>query len=253
MPRVFRMSNVPTVDVYAVVLESMRPRLVNDDHIRMFQAQYYAPDRTATASEIARWGSIKNHRLVNLRYGRLGYQFADEAGIVIEVAEGGTNRFVGWEVWSIGWADGSRFYWQMLPQVAEALERLGWVDPVVLSTRDEAFAPSPLTEGRPCPTSSITYERNPEARRRCIERYGAVCCVCGFDSERVYGVGRVIHVHHLRPLSEMGREYVVDPIQDLRPVCPNCHAIIHLGGRCRSIEEVRGMLERANSIRELVE
>jgi 5-methylcytosine-specific restriction enzyme A len=52
-----------------------------------------------------------------------------------------------------------------------------------------------------------------------------------------------IHVHHLRPLSEINGEYVVDPVQDLRPVCPNCHAVLHLGGQCRSIEEVTQMVK----------
>jgi predicted HNH restriction endonuclease len=52
-----------------------------------------------------------------------------------------------------------------------------------------------------------------------------------------------IHVHHLRPLSEVNGEYVVDPVKDLRPVCPNCHAVLHLGGECRSIEEVMKMVE----------
>lgn len=51
-----------------------------------------------------------------------------------------------------------------------------------------------------------------------------------------------IHVHHLRPLSGIGGGYVVDPVEDLRPVCPNCHAVIHHGGRLRSIEEVRHLL-----------
>ena len=53
-----------------------------------------------------------------------------------------------------------------------------------------------------------------------------------------------IHVHHLRPLAEIGREYVVDPVEDLRPVCPNCHAVVHLGGRCRTTDEVKRLLER---------
>ncbi len=35
----------------------------------------------------------------------------------------------------------------------------------------------------------------------------------------------VIHVHHLKELRSLGEEYQVDPIEDLRPVCPNCHAI----------------------------
>ena len=37
----------------------------------------------------------------------------------------------------------------------------------------------------------------------------------------------------------------VDPVADLRPVCPNCHAVIHLGGACRTIEEVRRLLKSA--------
>jgi 5-methylcytosine-specific restriction protein A len=56
-----------------------------------------------------------------------------------------------------------------------------------------------------------------------------------------------IHVHHLIPLSTIGTEYLVDPINDLRPVCPNCHAVIHLGGGSRSIDEVREMLENSAS------
>ncbi|MBF2077835.1 MAG: HNH endonuclease [Synechococcales cyanobacterium T60_A2020_003] len=52
-----------------------------------------------------------------------------------------------------------------------------------------------------------------------------------------------IQVHHLKPLSEIQVEYEVDPIADLRPVCPNCHAMIHLGGKTRSIEEVQSWLQ----------
>jgi predicted HNH restriction endonuclease len=46
-------------------------------------------------------------------------------------------------------------------------------------------------------------------------------------------------------LSEIGAEYQVDPVVDLRPVCQNCHAVIHLGGQTRSIEEVRQLLVNA--------
>jgi 5-methylcytosine-specific restriction enzyme A len=28
-------------------------------------------------------------------------------------------------------------------------------------------------------------------------------------------------------LSEIKEEYEVDPVKDLKPLCPNCHAIIH--------------------------
>ena len=83
------------------------------------------------------------------------------------------------------------------------------------------------------------YERDPEARRRCLEHYGFDCYVCEFNFERVYGHGgrSLIHVHHLRPLSEISREYRLDPVKDMRPVCPNCHAMIHRKSPPYSIEE----------------
>ncbi len=90
-------------------------------------------------------------------------------------------------------------------------------------------------------------ERNPQARRACIEHYGAVCAVCRRDLADKYGkVGKgVIHVHHLRPLASRSKRYVLDPIRDLRPVCPNCHAIIHTRKRPYSVEDVQNMIDRA--------
>ena len=88
--------------------------------------------------------------------------------------------------------------------------------------------------------------RNPEARKRCVEYYGASCYVCGFNFGQVFGAVAegFIHVHHLKPLSEIGEEYQVNPVNDLRPVCPNCHAMIHQGGQIRSIEEIKALLRR---------
>lgn len=54
-----------------------------------------------------------------------------------------------------------------------------------------------------------------------------------------------IHVHHLRPLSLIGNESEVDPVEDLRPVCPNCHAVLHLGGQCRTLDEVKQLMRQA--------
>jgi hypothetical protein len=90
------------------------------------------------------------------------------------------------------------------------------------------------------------YERNPEARRKCIAYYGACCCICGFEFEKKYGeAGRgFIHVHHERPLATIGEEYEVDPVGDLKPVCPNCHAIIHRRKPAYTISEVKEMLRK---------
>ena len=113
-------------------------------------------------------------------------------------------------------------------------------------TPDEVPESALLVEGAACSITVNAYERNAEARLQCIEAHGTSCCICGFTFGERYGhvAEGYIHVHHLRPLSEIGIAYVVDPIDDLRPVCPNCHAVLHLGGRCRSIEEVQELVQR---------
>ena len=91
------------------------------------------------------------------------------------------------------------------------------------------------------------HERNPALRKQCLEYYGTICAVCDVDLGSIYGeyYSAKIHVHHLNPISGFDEEHDVNPINDLRPVCPNCHMIIH----CRrdkpySIEEVKEMLKR---------
>lgn len=88
------------------------------------------------------------------------------------------------------------------------------------------------------------YERNRSARRECLNHYGPTCCVCGFQFENVYGeIGKgYIHIHHLVDVAQKSGQYILDPIQDLRPVCPNCHAMLHTQTPARSIEELRQII-----------
>src|SRR5690606_34557499 len=51
-----------------------------------------------------------------------------------------------------------------------------------------------------------------------------------------------IHVHHIVPLAEIGETYEVDPITDLIPVCPNCHAMIHRKSNFLSIDDLKSVL-----------
>jgi hypothetical protein len=117
----------------------------------------------------------------------------------------------------------------------------------VVPLADELEAATSIREGARYQVTVNAYERNPEARSRCIAYYGPTCAVCGLSFAAVYGplAEGFIHVHHVKPLSEIGQRYKVDPVADLRPVCPNCHAVIHLDGGCRSIEEVRQLLAQA--------
>ncbi len=94
---------------------------------------------------------------------------------------------------------------------------------------DELENPESLFEGVRKTITVNSYERNPLARTECIEHYGAQCVVCNFDFGKKYGdIGQgFIHVHHLTQLSDIKSGYEVNPIKDLRPVCPNCHAMLH--------------------------
>lgn len=90
------------------------------------------------------------------------------------------------------------------------------------------------------------YERDPKARKVCIKHHGFDCAVCGFNFEAKYSaLGKdFIHVHHLMPLALTDGEYELDPINDLRPVCPNCHAMLHRPEQTLSIEELQAKLKQ---------
>lgn len=117
------------------------------------------------------------------------------------------------------------------------------------SIAEEVSHPGRFVEGAAKTISVNAYERNSKARLACIEHYGPMCAVCNFNFEATYGaIGKgFIHVHHIVPLAEIRREYELDPIRDLIPVCPNCHAIIHLTQPAITIEELKGYLATSHN------
>lgn len=119
-----------------------------------------------------------------------------------------------------------------------------------LNYRKNHKIPQPLSipdsykEGRVSYVHAIGYERNQKARKACIAHYGCRCAVCGFDFENAYGeIGKeFIEVHHIVPVHERKGEYKVDPVRDLRPLCSNCHSMIHRRNPVFSIDELKKML-----------
>ncbi len=85
------------------------------------------------------------------------------------------------------------------------------------------------------------YERSRAARVACLRHFGADCQICGFDFEATYGpIGaRGIHVHHLLELSAVPANYRVNPVTDLLPVCPNCHAMLHTSSPALRPDQLR--------------
>lgn len=137
-------------------------------------------------------------------------------------------------------------------ELAEAERRLKAVLPAHRPRRrapEEVF-PDDLAESASFHEGAVrrvtvnAYERDARARRACIKALGATCAVCQFDFERVYGeIGRgFIHVHHVRPIALRRKRYRVEPTRDLVPVCPNCHAMLHVENPPLEVDRLREIL-----------
>lgn len=99
-------------------------------------------------------------------------------------------------------------------------------------------------EGRRRSVMVSRLERSASARRACIQAMGCRCLVCDIDfGERYGGVGQgYIHVHHQETLAGPRGERETNPLGDLVPVCPNCHAMLHHTNPPMTIEELRRRL-----------
>ena len=105
-----------------------------------------------------------------------------------------------------------------------------------------------LLEGATTTVCVNRFERSSQLREKCVRALGYKCRVCGFDFCATYGqIGQgFIHVHHLRPLASIGDAHEVNPVDDLVPVCPNCHAMLHRGqsaGNPRTVEELKKLID----------
>jgi len=95
------------------------------------------------------------------------------------------------------------------------------------------------------------YERSSYNRKICLEKYGHTCKACNFNFSDVYGeIGQdFIHVHHIVPASKIKSDnYNFDPIKDLIPLCPNCHAMAHKKlPDPYTLEELKEILKKNNN------
>jgi 5-methylcytosine-specific restriction protein A len=137
-------------------------------------------------------------------------------------------------------------------EVAVAHQRLGGVPetahPKVRSLElvaEELDDADEFVEGSARRITVNAYERNPKARAACLKHYGAVCQVCNMDFKSKYGeVGEgFMHVHHKRPIAMLKANYTVNPLKDLVPVCPNCHAMLHRREPPFDVEQLRALVK----------
>jgi 5-methylcytosine-specific restriction endonuclease McrA len=102
-----------------------------------------------------------------------------------------------------------------------------------------------ITDGKPQTILSTRYERSKALRAICLLHYGYQCQGCDLLLADRYGdiASKLIHVHHIERLADTG-ERVIDPKVDLVPLCPNCHAVVHLRQIPLSLSELRNLLVR---------
>lgn len=119
-----------------------------------------------------------------------------------------------------------------------------------LPIKFEAFQGPDEVVGFPEGASTLVkvnkFERNAKNRKLCISHFGSVCQACGFDFGLNYGeIGNgFIIVHHIVPVSKIGPNYIVDPINDLIPLCANCHAIIHRQDPPLSLSDLKSLIKQ---------
>lgn len=102
-----------------------------------------------------------------------------------------------------------------------------------------------FNEGKRVFRESSYFRRHPALTAAAKKHYGFKCMVCDFDFEKEYGaLGKnYIECHHLIPMAEDDeREKTV---KDVAVVCSNCHRMIHLGGKCRKIADLKKIMRQA--------
>ena len=210
----------------------------------------FAPKHSASAGQLRSILGLEAVVQINGAMGQIGrkaYQImgAHPDDLLI-------GQFEWWHVLATGEPTAEQgFVWTLRNEVVRALQACG-MSATGKRESNEVDEPEKLWEGAIRQVTVNAYERNPFARARCIEAHGTRCVVCAIDFGKVYGsefATNCIHVHHLRSLalialSSNGENYEIDPVEDLRPVCPNCHAVIHKSDPPHSVDEVKAMLKR---------
>jgi len=213
--------------------------------ISIFQTLYSFEGYQAYASQIGIILGYKGkapHGVLNLEIGRYAKRIAKMYDI--EFTKRSNKKYKFWDLFFNGWEEDKYFVWQLKKELVRALEATNLTGEIKLA-EELSSDMGALTEGIKKTIIINAYERNPKARKKCIKKYGYNCFICGFNFQKNYGeIGKeFIHVHHLKPLSEIQKEYEVNPIEDLRPVCPNCHAMLHRKEPAYSIKEIQDILK----------
>jgi 5-methylcytosine-specific restriction protein A len=96
-------------------------------------------------------------------------------------------------------------------------------------------------EGAKTTVSVNRYERDRRNRAAALAIHGYRCKGCGRLMSEEYGdvAATLIEVHHTTPVHALGSGYVINPVVDLVPLCPNCHSVAHTRNPPLSVDEIK--------------
>lgn len=117
-----------------------------------------------------------------------------------------------------------------------------------------------INEGDKTTTESALSKRSAKLRNYAIEAFtkdNRICCTCcGFNFNDFYGEklgGSYIEIHHIKPIFKYEDDDIEktlkDALNNLAPVCSNCHSIIHRKKRePTDVDSLRKTIEKRNSV-----
>jgi 5-methylcytosine-specific restriction protein A len=220
-------------------------KIINDKTLEILLFLLKAEKYEASGGEIAVKLNYSHHAPLNNIISNFSKRIIKHYPNVIPSRDNnGSIRY--WHIPFLGTARKGRFTWILRNELKEALlKEYANEELDIRLPEDYIDEISKLYEGKKGRYLTNSYERNPKARARCLERYGYKCIICGFDFERIYGeIGKgIIHVHHIKKISEISGEHEIDPEKELVPVCPNCHTVIHSKKEMYTIEEMKEIID----------
>ncbi len=240
------MSNfMVTVTQYEEIIAGFSPVRKNILITHYLNAPFY------DTTEIAKVLKYPNINSVNMQIGTMGKLVSEKAGIIPE----GTYERKGEEripYFRLIHED-LEYGWELVENLQIAMENLGWLDEYEKdhNTINLEFETSRLVdklyrEGKLVPVYVNKYERDRSLRDACLSEKKDKCLGCEINFKEAYGedIPNIIHVHHIRPLGQIKAEEYKNPVVDLIPLCPNCHAVVHATKELMSLDQLRSRLKQ---------
>ena len=163
-------------------------------------------------------------------------------------AEG--EKYLGENIEQIEYLFSNKFSSSEVADVVSAVEKtFGKKRKIYVYTEEDM-----VSEGKAVSKETIVKKRSKKLRDAAIEHYRHAdeklyCTICGFCFENRYGdIGKdYIEIHHEKPVyqySDDGFEsYITEAVEKVKPLCANCHRMIHRNvKRPMTIEELKHLL-----------